>query len=65
MRCGWEDCLNCKQTFDPLADEDESVLAKHNEELIIGVAHAEYPGVNRWEASNDELSSSPRPLDSY
>ena len=34
-KCGQEDCPDCKKGLSPFANEDESVLNKHNQELII------------------------------
>ena len=43
-KCGWVDCPNCKGGFVPFADEDESVLTKHDEELIINPSPAPQEG---------------------
>ena len=34
VRCGWDLCGDCKELTTPFADEDE-ILTRHNEELII------------------------------
>ena len=34
-KSGWTECPDCKGGFPPFADEDESVLTRHDEELII------------------------------
>ena len=35
-KCGWTECPDCRNRILPFADEDESILTRHNEELIIG-----------------------------
>ena len=34
-KCGWAKCPDCKGVFAPFADKDESILTRHDEELII------------------------------
>ena len=33
---GWTECPDCKHGLPEFADEDENVLTRHNEELVIG-----------------------------
>ena len=36
-KCGWTECPDCMNgILLPFADEDESALTRHNEELIVG-----------------------------
>ena len=35
VKCGWTKCLDCKEGFMAFANKYESVLTRHNEELII------------------------------
>ena len=35
MKCGWTEWPDCKGGFTAFTDMDESILTRHNEELII------------------------------
>ena len=43
-KCDWVDCPDCKGGFAPFADEDDSVLTRHDEELIITPTLTPQPG---------------------
>ena len=56
-KCGWTECLDCKKGCDSFADEDDSLLTQHNEELIIKPASNEPQTVvtTRQDGSNAHL----------